>query len=210
MTDQPSLTRGERTRREILDAARTLFLAQGYSATGMRQIARSAGITPAAIYNHFASKDDLFTSLLRREAPFEQLLVLWSDSQAGTAKELLERVFRGCVDLFSAHQGYIRLALIDAQEREGAAITTFVPQLAQGAMGFYQRMVALDEAQGQLRPMPPFVFLRALVSLIGGYVLMDRLARPSETLQLPSIDWAQELTDVFLHGVLNPPAASES
>lgn len=206
--DRQSLSRGEHTRRDILRGARALFLDQGYSGTGMREIAHAAGITPAAIYNHFPSKDDLFTALLRHEAPFEEMLVLWRDTQAMTAKELVERVFRGIVELFAAHQDYVRLALIDAQEREGVAITSFVPQLAQGATGFYQRLVALDEAHGQLRPMPPFVFLRTFMSLIWGYLLTEQVIRPAETLHLPEMDWAREMTDVFLYGVMKPSAGS--
>jgi AcrR family transcriptional regulator len=207
IVDQQSLTKGERTRREIMDAARTLFLAQGFSASGMRQIARNVGITPAAIYNHFPSKDELFTALLRREAPFDELFVLWKDTQAQTTEELLARVFRGTVDLFAAHQDYIRLALIDAQERGGVAITSFLPHLAQGALGFYQRLDALNSADGRLHPMLPFVFLRTLVSLIAGYILTEQIIRPSEMLHLPEVDWAQELTDIFLHGVMNPAVA---
>jgi AcrR family transcriptional regulator len=206
--DQQSLTKGERTRRTILGAARTLFLAQGYSATSMRQIAQSVGITPAAIYNYFPSKDELFTALLRHEAPFEDLFALWKETQTGTAEELAARVFRGTVDLFIVHQDYVRLALIDAQERGGVTLASFVPQLFQGGMGFYQRLAALDETQGRLRPMPPFVFLRMLVSLIAGYILTELICRPSETLHLPDADWAEELADVFLHGVTLPVAAS--
>jgi hypothetical protein len=47
-----------------------------------------------------------------------------------------------------------------------------------------------------------------LASLIAGYILIERIGRPSETLHLPDADWAKELADVFLHGVLHPVAAS--
>ncbi|MFR9805170.1 TetR family transcriptional regulator [Pseudonocardia sp. RS010] len=41
----------------VLDAARDLFLTQGYSATKMSDLAAAAGVTPAALYGYFSSKD---------------------------------------------------------------------------------------------------------------------------------------------------------
>jgi AcrR family transcriptional regulator len=55
MSDE-SLSRGERTRETILDAARQLFIQQGYHGTSMRQIASQAGIALGSLYNHFPNK----------------------------------------------------------------------------------------------------------------------------------------------------------
>ncbi|MEM7094889.1 MAG: TetR/AcrR family transcriptional regulator [Actinomycetota bacterium] len=51
-------------RRGVLEAAAQRFVAQGYAATTLRQIAQDSGIKAASIYHHFASKQDLFVAVL--------------------------------------------------------------------------------------------------------------------------------------------------
>ena len=156
--EDPELTRGEQTRQEILDAAKGLFLAQGYTATSMRQIARAVGITPAAIYNHFPGKDEIFTSLLQQEAPYDRLFALTGEMEADTPEGLLRQLVRGGIELVATHRDYMRLALIDAQEREGATLAGFLPRILPQAQALYERLVALDAGQGRLREVPFLVF----------------------------------------------------
>jgi AcrR family transcriptional regulator len=49
--------------RAILDAARTLFLAEGYANVSMRKIAEQIEYSPGAIYSYFACKEDIFFAL---------------------------------------------------------------------------------------------------------------------------------------------------
>jgi TetR/AcrR family transcriptional repressor of mexJK operon len=47
----------------VLDAARTLFLRQGYAGTTMEEIAALAGLTKRTLYNNYADKEALFTRI---------------------------------------------------------------------------------------------------------------------------------------------------
>ena len=47
----------------ILNAARELFIAEGYQSASIRKIAERIEYSPAAIYSYFASKDDIFLAL---------------------------------------------------------------------------------------------------------------------------------------------------
>ena len=51
------------TRQSILDAAREMFVRQGYEATTMRGIAERIEYTPTAIYHHFKNKEALLAEL---------------------------------------------------------------------------------------------------------------------------------------------------
>ena len=53
----------ETVRRAILDAARELFVAEGFQNVSIRKIAERIEYSPAAIYGYFASKDDIFFAL---------------------------------------------------------------------------------------------------------------------------------------------------
>ena len=53
----------ETVTRKILDAARTLFLSEGYANVSMRKIADQIEYSPGAIYSYFRSKEDIFFAL---------------------------------------------------------------------------------------------------------------------------------------------------
>src|SRR5262245_51881087 len=53
----------EAVHRAILDAARELFVAEGYRNVSIRKIAERIEYSPAAIYGYFPSKDDIFFAL---------------------------------------------------------------------------------------------------------------------------------------------------
>lgn len=53
-----------RTRAAVLEAARTLFLRNGYAGTSMDDIATLAGVTKRTVYNNFSDKDALFRQIV--------------------------------------------------------------------------------------------------------------------------------------------------
>ena len=53
----------ETVRRAILDAARDLFVTEGFQNVSIRKIAERIEYSPAAIYSYFPSKDDIFFEL---------------------------------------------------------------------------------------------------------------------------------------------------
>jgi AcrR family transcriptional regulator len=56
--------RSEAKRREILSAARALFMSEGYDETGMEAVARQACVSTATLYAHFAGKAELFRAMV--------------------------------------------------------------------------------------------------------------------------------------------------
>lgn len=50
--------------RAILDAALSLFLANGYGQTSMDAIAKKAGVAKQTVYSYFNSKEQLFTAIM--------------------------------------------------------------------------------------------------------------------------------------------------
>ncbi len=48
----------------VVAAARPLFETQGYAGTSTRDIARQAGVTQAAVFRHFGSKEKLFEAVI--------------------------------------------------------------------------------------------------------------------------------------------------
>ncbi len=81
------------SRERILDAAESLFASRGFEGAAMRDIAAGAGLNPASLYNHFASKQALFEAVLERglRPLFELLdtleLVDWSPESLDAATD---------------------------------------------------------------------------------------------------------------------------
>jgi cytochrome P450 family 142 subfamily A polypeptide 1 len=58
--------KGEQTAERILDAAEDLFAARGYAGTTMRDVSAAVGLRTPSLYNHFSSKDALYSAVLER------------------------------------------------------------------------------------------------------------------------------------------------
>src|ERR1700730_8247235 len=65
-TTRPRGTRLPRLarRRQLLDAAMEVFVARGYHAAAMDEIAERAGVSKPVLYQHFPGKQDLYLALL--------------------------------------------------------------------------------------------------------------------------------------------------
>src|SRR6202790_1331035 len=74
------------TRSRVQKIALELFAEQGYEKTSLREIAERLGVTKAALYYHFKSKEDIVSSLV--EDYFGQLdaLIDWGRGQPRTAE----------------------------------------------------------------------------------------------------------------------------
>ncbi|MGO9180308.1 MAG: TetR/AcrR family transcriptional regulator [Candidatus Limnocylindrales bacterium] len=83
------------TRQRAIEVALELFAAQGYEKTSLREIADRLGITKAALYYHFVSKEALLGAIMESlVAPIDEL-VAWSESQPRTSetrREVLRRL----------------------------------------------------------------------------------------------------------------------
>ncbi len=54
-------------RRQIMDGARSVFLASGFDAASMGEIARQAGVSKGTLYVYFDSKEGLFEAIIESE-----------------------------------------------------------------------------------------------------------------------------------------------
>ena len=107
----------EAVRRSILDAARELFVNEGYRNVSIRKIAEKIEYSPAAIYGYFPSKDDIFYSLA--EEGFRLLHSADTPAELDAAiagLEPLERVkaiFWRLYDFSRQHPQYFELMFVD-------------------------------------------------------------------------------------------------
>jgi AcrR family transcriptional regulator len=89
------------TRQRIQSVALELFAEQGYDKTSLREIAERLGVTKAALYYHFKSKEDIVASLV--EDYFGQMddLIAWGKTLPRTPEsraQVLDRYYRIVAD----------------------------------------------------------------------------------------------------------------
>jgi AcrR family transcriptional regulator len=74
-------------RQQILEGARTVFLAAGFDGASMGEIARTAGVSKGTLYVYFENKEDLFEALIIQEKSSlaEALFTLDADDPDVTA-----------------------------------------------------------------------------------------------------------------------------
>jgi AcrR family transcriptional regulator len=97
------------TRERILDVALDLFIEQGYDKTALRQIAEPLGFTQAAIYYHFAAKEDILVALHMRLHELGRPALDQLGQEAGPPGWAV--VLRGLVDTMLANRKLLALHL---------------------------------------------------------------------------------------------------
>lgn len=131
-------------RLQILGAAITCFIKQGYHPTGMRDVAAHAGVSLGNVYNHFAGKEEILATIAGLEA--EELAVFVSQLRSeGDPRFRLERF----VADYTAYSGQPDNALLSLEIVAAAARE---PRIAALFLGNRQKLVeALAAVVGELR-----------------------------------------------------------
>ena len=107
----------EAVRRSILDAARDLFVTEGYRNVSIRKIAEKIEYSPAAIYGYFPSKDDIFYALaeegfrLLHSGDFTEDLE--AAFQALAPLERIKTIFWRLYEFSRQHPQYFELMFVD-------------------------------------------------------------------------------------------------
>ena len=182
----------EAVSRAILDAARELFVAEGFQNVSIRKIAERIEYSPAAIYGYFPSKDDIVFALAEEGFRLLGDPVTSQDSQFQHAPpiERIRAMFWRFYEFSRDQPQYFALMFVDrsvpriSREYERFAFTR---DLKRYIVEELRASIAAGELPATL---DPFIAMRALtVSLLGVAVLRlsERLA-PGENSDLLAAD----------------------
>ncbi|OEV10872.1 TetR/AcrR family transcriptional regulator [Streptomyces nanshensis] len=97
------MSRGN-TRQRIQDVALELFSERGYEKTSLREIAEHLGVTKAALYYHFKTKEDIVISLFEDLSRPCDELIAWAREQQPGLETRLEVLRRYSEVLHDAHR----------------------------------------------------------------------------------------------------------
>ena len=124
-------------RRELLeDAAVAVFAERGYRGASMGEIARRAGVSVPVVYDHFASKLDLYKRLLERTR--NELLEMWGAHLFGEGPpgERIPRAIEAWATYVEANRERTRMYFRDADGDDAAeAVHREIKDQARVALG---------------------------------------------------------------------------
>ncbi|RPI84589.1 MAG: TetR/AcrR family transcriptional regulator [Chloroflexi bacterium] len=192
------LTKGERTRAELIESAHFLFLEKGYHGTSMRDIARHAGIAVAGIYNHFKGKDEIFSAVLLNYHPYLAVLPAMNAAEGKTVQEFIQDAARRMVESLGYRPDFIKLMFIELVEFNGSHIANMFEVFFPQVMEFARQ---LNSKEGRLRPIPIPILVRAFIGLFFSYVMTELLFANQlpEEMKVHSLD---HFVDIYLNGIL--------
>jgi AcrR family transcriptional regulator len=190
----------ETVRRAILDAARELFVVDGYQNVSLRKIAERIEYSPAAIYSYFPSKDDIFFALA--EEGFALLNANHTrtiDLEALAPLDRVRAMFLGLYEFSVAHPEYFALIFVDrtvpriSKEYERFAVAH---EMKARLMNEVQRLIEAGTFPKSVHPYTVFRLLMVAVVGVAVLRLSGRLA-PTENAD----DIAADMLDVTLTGL---------
>ncbi|MEE6309465.1 TetR family transcriptional regulator [Plantactinospora veratri] len=133
------------TRSRIQAVALELFTEQGYEKTSLREIAERLGVTKAALYYHFRSKDDIVHSFVSDRIERLDRLIEWAAEQPVDAAGRRATLRRYCEEFFG-DDGRNVMRFFEQNQ-------TVVKQLSSGQM-MRERMLRIAELLSRADPSP--------------------------------------------------------
>lgn len=196
------MTGGER-RAAIVECAIRLFAEKGFRGTTTRQLAAALGVTEPVLYQHFATKSELYSAIIEAKAAEGQNRV---EELAALAKGSDDRAF------FTHLAGLI----LDRYEQDPQFIRLLFQSALEGhelAARFYRsRVVAFNDlvagyirrrmAEGAFRQVHPGVAARAFIGMVNDHGMGEMIFQAPAVASRKKV--VEELVSVFLHGIAAP------
>jgi AcrR family transcriptional regulator len=194
MDSQPATRTG---RDLILAQAENLFSTSGYEGVSIRDIARACRVSNAAIYYHFASKQELYIQVLIAALTRMTERLTAAAQEPGTCRQRLERVARTHARLALSKRSLAQFALRDLVGLGREAIQQVWSQQHAGIPAVIVDILRAGVASGELRP---------LDTSLAAYVLLGMLNALNTQILLglqdqPDEDSIRFVIQVFMDGV---------
>ena len=179
------MTKGEQTRRKIVEAAAPIFNQRGYEGSSLNDLMEATGLKKGGIYRHFTSKEELAAEAFDYtwEAAWKARLLHVDEKANGI--ERLKQLIANFVEYRSPVAGGCPIlnTAIDADDgnpvlraRAAKALRSWLTRL--------QAMVQQAQKRGETRPgVDPRMVSTLIVASLEGALMMSRLQRNDEALR---------------------------
>jgi AcrR family transcriptional regulator len=159
------LAEGTNVRERILEAARELFLTQGYNGSNLRDIAQKARVSMGGIYHHFSSKEDIYQALLSGASFSEGLQPIVELMRSPEFPENLHKVGEAIHSFVRTHKDYFKLFYIDTLEFQARNVHHVLGVFREALTKIGTSLLARRAATGELADVHPAVMLHCVIDV---------------------------------------------
>lgn len=190
----------------IEDAARELFIKQGFHATSMRDIAKGAGVSLGNLYNYYETKDGIFESIINRYLTVidEELKQIFARIEEPLEPESLRMMGAMLGQLVDQHSDFWLLMYIDVLEFQNQHFRKMFDGLSARFGRIFAAKFKEAQRRGDLRTgveAAP-VFTAAYMQFFN-YFLVEKLFGGNRHLGLNDEQALNCLTKIFAYGTLS-------
>ena len=203
----------EAKKRHIADAARQLFITQGFHATSMRDIAARAEVSLGNLYNYFGNKEELLESIIAvyQGVIDARLREIFDEVDAPLEPASLRRFGQAVKLLVNEHADYWLLMYIDVLEFENRHFRKMFDGLAENLGRRFAPYFAGLEASGALHAESnPVLGFTAAYMQFFSYFLVERLFGGNQHFGMDDDQVIEHLTTLYCRGVFAPEAAAKA
>lgn len=142
------------TRQCLLEAAQRLFAAHGYHGASIRDIVQSCGVSNAALYYHFGSKQNLYAEVLGEYIAAVVEKLREADAGKGTCRNRLSRVAQAYAAIILESENLLQTLLRDAAQFDPEEIARLLPELGGQIPAVLAQILEDGITAGELRAVP--------------------------------------------------------
>lgn len=203
-TPEPRWRRRKQARpQELVDAALTLFTEQGFAATKLSDIARTAGVSKGTIYLYFQSKEDLLKAAVQRSITpifdFADQYEVEEMSAGLSNTDILRNIAEAWLEKFDENQVSGIPKLIVAESLNFPELGKFfVESIMARARDLFTRIIQRGIASGEFREVNVDVRVNLFMAPIIWSQVYDHSIRPYDAAPLDTQAYLQEHLDIFL------------
>jgi len=183
----------------ILQGAMSEFLANGYAATSMDKVAKTAGVSKATVYSHFGDKEGLFSAVIQdlAEDKFQTVMGLEKQqSLKGDPQEILSamatRMLKNAKEDRAFHD-FIRI-IIGESGRFPELAKVYVNNLAKPAI---ETLTKFFTSHPELELADPEATVRVMMGTLIYYIMLQEMLHGSDILPLESDRLVNTLTEMI-------------
>ncbi len=206
----PKLSREviEEKKGRIEEAAKKLFIKQGFHATSMRDIAAGTGTSLGNLYNYYRTKEEILESIISKYQKVidARLRAIFDRVEEPFASESLLMFGRLVKEMINDHHDFWLLMYIDVLEFENRHFRKMFEGLTQNLRRRFAGYFAeLKKADALYDGIDPAVGFTAVYMQFFNYFLVEKLFGGNRHFGITDDQVITKLTEIFRRGILRAP-----
>lgn len=195
----------EKKKSRIEEAARELFISQGFHATSMRTIAARAGTSLGNVYNYYRTKEEILESIIGRYQTVidGRLRAIFDEIDEPLEPESLVRFGKQIKEMVNAHHDFWLLMYIDVLEFENRHFRKMFEGLVHNLRRRFATQFNELKKQGRVHAdVDPAVGFTAVYMQFFNYFLVEKLFGGNRHFGISDERVIKQLTDIYCRGLL--------